>query len=131
MKQSQRPQRAVAGRSLAGAAAGVCSGGACQQPQQCTCGIVIVDHGSRRKASNDMLVEFCQLYQQLTQHAIVQPAHMEIAEPSIAQAIGELVCWHGRRNLVTDLGTAQLLGGRDCWSLWGTAGPAGPWHDLT
>jgi sirohydrochlorin ferrochelatase len=49
---------------------------------------VIVDHGSRRKASNDMLLEFCQLYQQITQHRIVEPAHMEIAEPSIAQAIG-------------------------------------------
>jgi hypothetical protein len=36
-----------------------------------------------------MLEEFCQLYQQLTQHPIVEPAHMEIAEPTIAQAIGE------------------------------------------
>jgi hypothetical protein len=36
-----------------------------------------------------MLVEFCQLYQQITQQPIVQPAHMEIAEPTIAQAIGE------------------------------------------
>lgn len=59
-----------------------------QQQQQCTCAVVIVDHGSRRKASNDMLLEFCQLYQQMTQHPIVEPAHMEIAEPSIAQAIG-------------------------------------------
>lgn len=61
----------------------------CQEQPQCGCGIVIVDHGSRRKASNDMLVEFCQLYQQITQHPIVEPAHMEIAEPTIAQAIGE------------------------------------------
>lgn len=63
----------------------------CQQhkEQQCVCGVVIVDHGSRRAASNDMLVEFCQLYQQLTQHPIVEPAHMEIAEPTIAQAVGE------------------------------------------
>lgn len=38
-----------------------------------------------------MLVEFCQLYQQLTQHPIVEPAHMEIAEPSIAQAVGRCV----------------------------------------
>jgi len=62
----------------------------CQQQQhQCTCGIVIVDHGSRRKASNDMLEEFCHLYQQITQQPIVEPAHMEIAEPTIAQAVGE------------------------------------------
>lgn len=54
----------------------------------CSCGIVIVDHGSRRAASNDMLVEFCTLYAELTGQPIVQPAHMEIAEPTIAQAIG-------------------------------------------
>lgn len=61
----------------------------CKGEQQCACGIVIVDHGSRRKASNDMLLEFCVLYQQITDHAIVEPAHMEIAEPTIAQAICE------------------------------------------
>lgn len=83
------------------AAAASHSSTACQpcaqnKQQQCTCGIVIVDHGSRRKASNEMLLEFCQLYQQMTQHPIVEPAHMEIAEPSIAQAIGVCVCvyWH-------------------------------------
>jgi sirohydrochlorin ferrochelatase len=53
--------------------------------------VVIVDHGSRRQASNDMLVAFCSLYQQLTQHPIVEPAHMEIAEPTIAQAVGACV----------------------------------------
>lgn len=61
------------------------------QQQECRCAVVIVDHGSRRKASNDMLLEFCQLYQQLTQHPIVEPAHMEIAEPTIAQAVGRCV----------------------------------------
>ncbi|KAF6260896.1 hypothetical protein COO60DRAFT_1269129 [Scenedesmus sp. NREL 46B-D3] len=62
-----------------------------EQQQECRCAVVIVDHGSRRKASNDMLLEFCQLYQQLTQHSIVEPAHMEIAEPTIAQAVGRCV----------------------------------------
>lgn len=84
--------RAYGRRSnLAAAASGGASCSSCPSnpEQQCTCGIVIVDHGSRRKASNDMLVEFCQLYQQLMQHPIVEPAHMEIAEPSIAQAVGE------------------------------------------
>jgi hypothetical protein len=79
-----RPRRRAAAR------AALCSQAAeQQQQQQCRCGIVVVDHGSRRQASNNMLVEFCQLYQQLTQQPIVQPAHMEIAEPTIAQAIGE------------------------------------------
>lgn len=67
--------------SAAAAASGSGGGG-------CSCGIVIVDHGSRRAASNDMLVEFCTLYAELTGQPIVQPAHMEIAEPTIAQAIG-------------------------------------------
>eukprot|EP00879_Flechtneria_rotunda_P005838 GHRR01006142.1.p2 GENE.GHRR01006142.1~~GHRR01006142.1.p2 ORF type:complete len:197 (+),score=41.23 GHRR01006142.1:495-1085(+) len=58
------------------------------QQQQDALGVVIVDHGSRRKASNDMLLDFCQLYQQNTRQAVVEPAHMEIAEPTIAQAIG-------------------------------------------
>ncbi|KAF5830323.1 hypothetical protein DUNSADRAFT_14754 [Dunaliella salina] len=54
-------------------------------------GVVIVDHGSRKKDSNDMLVEFVQLYKQTTGSRIVEPAHMEIAEPSIGQAVGECV----------------------------------------
>lgn len=51
-------------------------------------GIVIVDHGSRRKASNDMLLDFVELFRRSTDHAVVEPAHMELAEPSIQQAIG-------------------------------------------
>eukprot|EP00983_Pelagomonas_calceolata_P124130 1161076-Pelagomonas_calceolata.AAC.3 len=65
-------------------------------------GVVIVDHGSRKKDSNDMLVQWglglgvlpasvLLLYKQTTGSRIVEPAHMEIAEPSIGQAIGECV----------------------------------------
>jgi hypothetical protein len=53
-----------------------------------TVGVVIVDHGSRRKASNEMLEEFGKLYQQTTQRSVVEIAHMELAEPTIEQAIG-------------------------------------------
>jgi hypothetical protein len=49
-----------------------------------------------------MLVEFCQLYQQITQQPIVQPAHMEIAEPTIAQAIGKQ-CMQPVHSLVINL----------------------------
>jgi hypothetical protein len=35
-----------------------------------------------------MLLEFCELYRTTTDWRIVEPAHMEIAEPSIQQAIG-------------------------------------------
>jgi hypothetical protein len=38
-----------------------------------------------------MLVEFVELYRSTTGHSIVEPAHMEIAEPTIPQAIGVLL----------------------------------------
>lgn len=53
-------------------------------------GVVIVDHGSRKKASNEMLVDFGELYQRVTGAQVVEIAHMELAEPTIEQAIGEL-----------------------------------------
>jgi hypothetical protein len=52
-------------------------------------GVVVVDHGSRRAESNAMLVEFCALYRDATGAGIVEPAHMEIAAPSISDAVGE------------------------------------------
>src|SRR5580765_7560293 len=56
-------------------------------------GIVIVDHGSRRSESNQMLEELSQLFAQRFQekYQIVEPAHMELAEPSIATAYGNCV----------------------------------------
>ncbi|KAG2500431.1 hypothetical protein HYH03_002000 [Edaphochlamys debaryana] len=50
-------------------------------------GVVIVDHGSRKKASNAMLDEFGALYSEITGEEIVEVAHMEIAKPSIADAV--------------------------------------------
>lgn len=51
-------------------------------------GIVIVDHGSRRAASNEMLEQFVAMFAQLkTRYPIVEPAHMELAEPSIQTAV--------------------------------------------
>lgn len=49
--------------------------------------VVVVDHGSRREASNRMLEEFVNLYRQTSGRQIVEGAHMEIAEPSIADAV--------------------------------------------
>lgn len=51
-----------------------------------TWAIILVDHGSRRAESNEMLNEVVELYRQQTGYAFVEPAHMELAEPSIAQA---------------------------------------------
>ncbi|XP_052194895.1 sirohydrochlorin ferrochelatase, chloroplastic isoform X2 [Diospyros lotus] len=41
-------------------------------------GVVIVDHGSRRKESNLMLDEFVAMFRDKTGYPIVEPAHMDI-----------------------------------------------------
>ena len=51
-------------------------------------GVIIVDHGSRRTESNEMLEQLASLFAARfrERYGIVEPAHMEIAEPSIAAA---------------------------------------------
>src|SRR5947209_3396960 len=58
-----------------------------------THGIVIVDHGSTRSESNQMLEQLAQLFARRFEqkYTIVEPAHMEIAEPSIATAFANCV----------------------------------------
>jgi sirohydrochlorin ferrochelatase len=56
-------------------------------------GIIIVDHGSRRPESNQMLEEVARLFARRFEalYDIVEAAHMEIAEPSIATAYAKCV----------------------------------------
>ncbi|GAQ85114.1 hypothetical protein KFL_002200010 [Klebsormidium nitens] len=54
-------------------------------------GVVIVDHGSRRAESNNLLDAFVSLYKAHTGRSLVEPAHMEIAQPSIADAFDKVV----------------------------------------
>lgn len=54
-------------------------------------GIVIVDHGSRRAESNQMLESFVEMFRQTSPFRIIEPAHMELAEPSIATAFSRCV----------------------------------------
>jgi sirohydrochlorin ferrochelatase len=54
-------------------------------------GVVIIDHGSRRAESNEMLSVFAQLYTEVTERNIVEIAHMEIAEPTLLQAVQKCV----------------------------------------
>jgi len=65
-------------------------------------GIVIVDHGSRRAQSNELLElvasEFAKRFEE--RYGIVEPAHMELAEPSIATAFGRCVERGARRVVV-------------------------------
>lgn len=54
-------------------------------------GVILVDHGSRRDESNQLLLQVVEAYRQQTHWQIVEPAHMELAEPSIATAFGSCV----------------------------------------
>ena len=56
-------------------------------------GIIIVDHGSRRDESNQMLERVAELFADRFRgrYNIVEPAHMELAEPSIATAFARCV----------------------------------------
>lgn len=64
-------------------------------------GVVIVDHGSRRKESNLMLDEFVAMFRDKTGYPIVEPAHMELAEPSIRDAFGLCVQQGANRVIVS------------------------------
>jgi sirohydrochlorin ferrochelatase len=54
-------------------------------------GVILVDHGSRREESNAMLVDVVRNFEAATSFAIVEPAHMELAEPSIDTAFSRCV----------------------------------------
>jgi sirohydrochlorin ferrochelatase len=49
-------------------------------------GLVIVDHGSKQELSNELLLEVVKLFQDSYPYPIVEPAHMELALPSISDA---------------------------------------------
>lgn len=59
------------------------------EPQEI--GVIIVDHGSRRAQSNEMLLDVVGLFRSATGYEIVEPAHMELAEPSIQTAFDRCV----------------------------------------
>lgn len=54
-------------------------------------GVILVDHGSRRDESNAMLLDVVRDFARPTGMRIVEPAHMELAEPSIATAFSRCV----------------------------------------
>lgn len=54
-------------------------------------GIIIVDHGSRRAASNDMLLLAVANFEAQGDYSIVEPAHMELAQPDIKTAFQNCV----------------------------------------
>ena len=56
-------------------------------------GIIIVDHGSTREASNQMLERVATLFGERfnAKHEVVEAAHMELCEPSIATAYAKCI----------------------------------------
>lgn len=56
-------------------------------------GIIIVDHGSRSEESNELLAAVAAAMGErfAEKYPIVEPAHMDMAEPSIAQAYARCV----------------------------------------
>jgi sirohydrochlorin ferrochelatase len=65
-------------------------------------GIIIVDHGSRRDESNRLLERVAEAFARrfASQYDIVEPAHMELAEPSIASAYARCVARGAARVVV-------------------------------
>ena len=58
---------------------------------QKTRGIIVVDHGSRRKQSNQRLLALVEMFRRRLPDTIIEPAHMELASPSIADAYAKCV----------------------------------------
>jgi len=58
-------------------------------PQQA--GLIVADHGSKRPAANETFLEIVQRLADRGDYDIVEPAHMELAEPSIATAFARCV----------------------------------------
>lgn len=62
--------------------------------------VLIVDHGSRRAESNRMLEQAAARFAQLSEYSIVEPAHMELAVPSISDAFAACVSRGAERIVV-------------------------------
>jgi len=56
-----------------------------------TLGLVVVDHGSRRHQANWAHEEFVRTWPDRGRYRAIEPAHMELAEPSIAAAFAACV----------------------------------------
>jgi len=54
-------------------------------------GVIVVDHGSRRAESNAMLLDVVAMFGRMTDWSIIEPAHMELASPTIAEAFDRCV----------------------------------------
>lgn len=53
--------------------------------------VIVIDHGSRLAAANEMLDDVVAMYRKTTGVEIVEPAHMELAEPTLEDAVAKCV----------------------------------------
>ncbi len=60
---------------------------------------IVIAHGSREKASNDSFFNFLKKFRKEYTGRLVQPAFLELAEPSIAEAI-DLCAERGIQDIV-------------------------------
>lgn len=65
-----------------------------------TTAVILVDHGSRRTESNQQLEHAADVFRRETDWQLVEPAHMELAEPSIATALSRCVAAGAERVIV-------------------------------
>jgi sirohydrochlorin ferrochelatase len=56
-----------------------------------TMAVIVVDHGTRRAEANEEFEKFVRASADRLPYPIVEPAHMELAEPSIATAFNRCV----------------------------------------
>jgi sirohydrochlorin ferrochelatase len=63
-------------------------------------GIILVDHGSQLDEANRMLEDVVALYREQTGTRIAEPAHMELAEPTLAQAFDRCVAQGATRVVI-------------------------------
>lgn len=54
-------------------------------------GIIVVDHGSSRVESNELLIRAADAFRARGKWNIVEPAHMELVQPTIADAFARCV----------------------------------------
>ena len=53
--------------------------------------LLIIDHGSKRKAANDMIFDVVKIVQSLKPQLLVVGAHMELADPTIEDGINQCI----------------------------------------
>ena len=54
-------------------------------------GLLIIDHGSRKRDANKVVIEVASLVHKMSNSLIVQHAHMELATPTLQQAFDRFV----------------------------------------